>query len=253
MPDFDNAVVLITGAASGIGAAVASRLAAGGARKLILADLDEDRLRDFAFSLPCERQMMIGDVAEEALWAQADLTGLTHAVVNAGIAAGGPIADMEYADWRRLMAVNLDGAFLTLRAALKAIRSGGSGGAIVLTASAAGIKAEPGIAAYGASKAALIHLARIAARESAGDGIRINTIAPGGVETPIWTALPFFQELVKSSGSEQAAFKAMGEIATPLRRYARPEEIADQIAFLLSEQAGTVTGACLVSDGGYSL
>ena len=253
MPDFDNAVVLITGAASGIGAAVASRLAAGGARKLILADLDEDRLRDFAFSLPCERQMMIGDVSDPALWGAADLTGLTHAVINAGIAAGGPIADMEYADWRRLMAVNLDGAFLTLRAALKAIRSGGSGGAIVLTASAAGIKAEPGIAAYGASKAALIHLARIAARESAGDGIRINTIAPGGVETPIWTALPFFQELVKSSGSEQAAFKAMGEIATPLRRYARPEEIADQIAFLLSEQAGTVTGACLVSDGGYSL
>ena len=63
--------------------------------KLILADLDEDRLRDFAFSLPCERQMLIGDVADEQLWADADLTGLTHAVVNAGIGAGGPIDETE--------------------------------------------------------------------------------------------------------------------------------------------------------------
>jgi len=253
MPDFDNAIVLVTGAASGIGAAVATRLAQGGARKLILADRDEDKLRDFAFSLPCERQMLIGDVADEAMWNNADLTGLTHAVVNAGIAAGGPIADMDFADWRSVMAVNLDGAFLTLRAALRAIRQGGAGGAIVLTASAAGIKAEPGIGAYGASKAAVIHLARIAAKEGAADNIRVNSIAPGGVETPIWTALPFFQELAAARGGEAEAFKAMGEMATPLRRYARPEEIAEQIAFLLSDGAAIVTGACLVSDGGYSL
>ena len=186
MADFDNAVILVTGAASGIGAAVATRLAAGGARKLILADLDEDRLRDFGFSLACERQMMIGDVADPQLWADADLTGLTHAVVNAGIGAGGVIESLTFDDWRRVMAVNLDGAFLTLQAAMRAIRSGGSGGAIVLTASAAGLKAEPGIAAYGASKAAVIHLARIAAREGAGAGIRVNAVAPGGVETPIW-------------------------------------------------------------------
>ena len=84
MSDFENAIALITGAASGIGAAVATRLADGGARKLILCDLDEDALRDFAFSLPCERQVMIGDVTDEQMWASADLTGLTHAVANAG-------------------------------------------------------------------------------------------------------------------------------------------------------------------------
>ena len=252
MPDFDNANILITGAASGIGAAVATRLA-GAAKKLILADVDEDRLRDFAFSLACERQMLIGDVADERLWAQADLTGLTHAVVNAGIAAGGPIEQMDFAEWRRVMAVNLDGAFLTLQAAMRAIRAGGRGGAIVLTASAAGIKAEAGIAAYGASKAAVIHLARIAAREGADAGIRVNAIAPGGVETPIWTALPFFQELAKAKGGEAEAFKAMAQMATPLARYATPEEIAGQIAFLLSDQAAFMTGACLVADGGYSL
>ena len=253
MPDFDNAVVLITGAGSGIGAAAATRIAADGAKKLILADREEDRLRDFAFSLPCERQMLIGDVADPQLWAEADLTGLTHALVNAGIAGGGSVEEMDLAEWRRVMAVNLDGAFLTLQAAMRAIRAGGKGGAIVLTASVAGVKAEPGIAAYGASKAAVIHLARIAAKEGAAAGIRVNSIAPGGVETPIWTDLPFFQDLIRSTGSEAAAFEAMAGPSTPLGRYARPGEIAEQIAFLLSDKAGYMTGACLVADGGYSL
>ena len=253
MPAFENAVVLITGAGSGIGAAAATRLADEGARKLILVDCDEDRLRDFAFSLPCERQIMIGDVANEALWEDSDLTGLTHALVNAGIGAGGPIAELSFAEWRRVMSVNLDGAFLTLQAAMRAIRAGGAGGAIVLTASAAGVKAEPGIAAYGASKAAVIHLARIAAKEGAPDRIRVNAIAPGGVETPIWADLPFFQELVRSHGGEAEAYKAMAAMATPLGRYARPEEIAAHIAFLLSDEAAFTTGACIVSDGGYSL
>jgi NAD(P)-dependent dehydrogenase (short-subunit alcohol dehydrogenase family) len=252
MADFDNAIILITGAASGIGAATATLLAGSGVKKLILSDLDEEKLSDFAFSLPCERQLIIGDVAEEQLWANADLTGLTHAVVNAGIGAGTTIEDSSFADWRRVMSVNLDGAFLTLQAAMRAMR--GNGGSIVLTASAAGIRAEPGIAAYGASKAAVIHLARIAAKEGGPNGIRVNSIAPGGVETPIWSGLPFFQALVESKGSEEEAFKAMGAAsASALSRFGRPEEIAGQIAFLLSDRAAFTTGACLVSDGGYSL
>jgi len=253
MAAFTQAVVLITGAASGIGAASAARLAAAGARKLVLMDRDEDRLRDFAFSLPCERQMLIGDVADEGLWDQADLTGLTHAVVNAGVAAGGAIEELAFAEWRRVMAANLDGAFLTLRAAMRAIRAGGRGGAIVVTASAAGVRAEPGIAAYGASKAAVIQLARIAAKEGAAAGIRVNAIAPGGVETALWAEMPFFQELVREKGSEAAAFESMGGAATPLGRYASADEIAGQIAFLLSEEAAFTTGACLVADGGWSI
>ena len=251
MTDFANASILITGAASGIGAATARELAAAGARKLILVDTDEDRLRDFAFSLPCERQVIIGDVTDEALWTKADLTGLTHAVVNAGVGAGQPIDEMPFAEWRRILSVNLDGAFLTLQAAMRAMK--GNGGSIVLTASVAGIKAEPAIAAYGASKAAVIHLARIAAKEGAASGIRVNAIAPGGVETPIWSGVPFFQNLVETMGSEEAAFKAVGSQATPMGRFAKAEEIAGQIVFLLSDKAAFVTGTCLVSDGGYSL
>ncbi|TFI57717.1 SDR family oxidoreductase [Sphingomonas parva] len=251
MSNLSASIVLITGAASGIGAATATALAGAGARKLILVDRDEDRLRDFAFTLPCERQLIVGDVCDESLWAAADLTGLTHAVVNAGIAAGGMIDALSFAEWRRVMSVNLDGAFLTLQAAMRAMR--GSKGAIVLTASAAGIKAEPGIAAYGASKAAVIQLARIAAKEGATAGIRVNCVAPGGVATPIWSDAPFFQDLVRSQGSEEAAFAALGSQATPLGRLATPEEIAAQIVFLLSDEAAFTTGACLVSDGGYSL
>jgi NAD(P)-dependent dehydrogenase (short-subunit alcohol dehydrogenase family) len=150
------------------------------------------------------------------------------------------------------MAVNLDGAFLTLQAAMRAIASTG-GGSIVVTASAAGVKAERGIAAYAASKAGVIQLMRVAAQEGAALGIRVNAIAPGGVETAIWSGLPFFEDLVKQTGSEEGAYKAMASMATPLGRYAKPEEMAEQIAFLLSDRAAYTTGACLVSDGGYSL
>lgn len=245
--DFEGATVLVTGAASGIGAATAARLNEGGAT-LILVDRDGDGLKGFP-----DARTYVGDVSDEAFWQSVDLTGLTHAVVNAGIAAAGRITDISFADWRRIMAVNLDGAFLTLQAALRAIRATGRGGAIVMTASVTGLKVEAGIGPYAASKAGVIQLTKVAAKEGAADRIRVNAIAPGGVQTAIWTDMPFFQELVKEKGSEEAAYAALGAMATPLGRYARPEEIAEQIAFLLSEKAAFVTGACLVTDGGYSL
>ena len=149
-----------------------------------------------------------------------------------------------------MVSVNLDGAFLSLRAAMRAVRNNGS---IVLIASAAGVKAEPGIAAYAASKAAVIQLAKVAAKEGAPRGIRVNAIAPAGVETPIWDGMPFFEDLVTSEGSREAAFAAMAKLATPLGRYAKAEEIAAQIAFLLSDASGFTTGSTLVTDGGYTL
>jgi NAD(P)-dependent dehydrogenase (short-subunit alcohol dehydrogenase family) len=248
---FDNRTILVTGAASGIGAAVATRIANSGARKLILIDRDEEQLRDFAFSLPCERAVIIGDVADPALWRTADLTGLSHAVVNAGIASAGPIDTLDLDEWRRIMSVNLDGAFLTLQAAMRAIRSTG-GGSIVVTASASGVKAERGTAAYAASKAGAIQLARVAAKEGAPDGVRVNVMAPGGVETPIWDAVPMFSDRAQEVGRD-IAFAEMAAMATPLKRYAKPEEIAAQIAFLLSDECATVTGTIFISDGGYMI
>ena len=133
------------------------------------APLTGEDLKRYAAQLPtgfpCETLAVCGDIRDEALWESLDLTGLDHAVVNAGVAGAGVIADLALDEWRRILSVNLDGAFLTLRAAMRAMRA--RGGSIVLTASAAGVKAEPGVAAYGASKAALIHLAKVAAKEGA--------------------------------------------------------------------------------------
>jgi NAD(P)-dependent dehydrogenase (short-subunit alcohol dehydrogenase family) len=245
--DFSGKSVLITGAASGIGAACAAWLAQHDAR-LVLVDRHTEGLNRLAL----EAAEFIGNVADPALWEriEAEAGPFDHAVINAGIASGGPIADTSFEDWRRVLSVNLDGAFLSLRTALQLLTEGGS---IVLTASVSGLKAEPGTAAYGSSKAALIHLAKVAAKESAQRGIRVNAIAPGGVDTPIWDELPFFQGLVVETGSRPAAMEAMARMATPRGRYAAPEEIAGQIGFLLSDLAGNVTGTVLVSDGGYTI
>jgi NAD(P)-dependent dehydrogenase (short-subunit alcohol dehydrogenase family) len=245
--DFRGKTILITGAASGIGLAVAQLLASRGAARLILVDRDAAALG--RAELPAETIGLCGDVADESFWQSADLGSLDHAVINAGVASAAPIAQLSLAEWRRVLSVNLDGAFLTLKAALGAIRDGGS---IVGVASAAGIKPEPGIAAYAASKAGLIQLMRVAAKEAASRDVRVNAIAPGGVETPIWDAVPMFADRAREVGKD-AAFAEIAALATPLKRYAKPEEIAEQIAFLLSDACRTVTGAVLVSDGGYTL
>ncbi len=249
--DFTGRKALVTGAASGIGAACARLLAERGAAQLVLTDLDGDGLA--VLELPCEVVRVAGDVGDPQLWKElaGPLAGLDHAVINAGIASGAPIEECGFAEWRRVMAVNLDGAFLSLQAAMRAIEGPGS---VVVTASVSGMKAEPGTAAYGASKAALIQLARVAAKEGAPRRLRVNAVAPGGVDTPIWDQAPFFRELVDEHGGDRdAALAAMAKMATPLGRYARSDETAAQIGFLLSDAAATVTGAVLVADGGYSL
>jgi len=252
--DFASKVALITGAASGIGLATAQQLAARGTARLLLVDVDAERLNSVAVE-GAELVRLPGDVTEEAFWnGIADqLRGIDLALVNAGIATGGPITELSFEEWRRTLGINLDGAFLTLRAVLRAMSGSGKPGAVVATASVSGLKAEPGTAAYGCSKAGLIQLVRVAAKEVAAQGIRVNAIAPGGVTTPIWDGMEFFDAMVEQLGSREAAFAEMAKMATPLGRYAAPEEIARQIAFLLSDDAAFITGAVLTSDGGYSL
>lgn len=248
--DFAGRSALVTGAASGIGAACARALAARGAAKLILVDVDGAGLD--ALELPgCEVHRVVGSVADEALWVGLDplLTGLDHAVVNAGIGSGGPIASISFAEWRRVMAVNLDGAFLTLAAALRAMAA--HGGSAVVVSSTTGLKPVPGIGPYGVAKAAVAHMARIAAAESAKHGIRVNAIAPGGVDTAIWDGGEDFRASVERIGRE-ATLKAMSK-TTPLGRFATSDEMADSILYLLSDASSNITGHVMVSDGGFTL
>lgn len=250
---FTGRSVLITGAASGIGAASARWLDARGAGELVLVDIDQaglDRLE-----LSCRVHRFAGDVADPPLWEriESEVPRLDHALINAGVANGGLLADTEFAEWRRILSVNLDGAFLALRTALRLMKDRG-GKSVVLTSSAAGVKPTAYSGAYGTSKAGIIHLARVAAAEHLNDGIRINAIAPGRVDTPIWTATDHFRELETALGSREAALAELGREATgDVHGFTSADAIAGQIGFLLSDAAAPITGTVLVSDGGYTL
>ena len=248
--DFAGRSALVTGAASGIGAACARALAARGAARLVLVDVDGPGLD--ALDLPgCEVQSIVGSVAEQGLWQgiATSLTGLDHAVVNAGIGSGGALDAISFAEWRRVMDVNLDGAFLTLATALRAME--GRRGSVVVVSSTTGIKPVAGIGPYGVAKAAVAHMARIAAAENAGKGIRVNAIAPGGVDTAIWESGEDFKAAVAAIGRE-ATMARMAK-TTPLGRFATPDEMADSILYLLSDAASNITGHVMVSDGGFTL
>jgi len=250
--DFTGRTALVTGAASGIGAACSRWLDAHGTGKLWLVDTDSKGLA--ALKLSCDAERIEGDVSDPAFWAglEAKIERLDHVVVNAGIAGGAPLVEESFEQWRRIMGVNLDGAFLTLSTALRLMLKGGRGGSAVLLSSVTGVKAMAGTGAYGSGKAAIAHLARIAAHENAKAGIRVNAIAPGGVDTPIWEKQAWFREIVEGMGRE-AAMASMAKDSVPLGRFATPEEIAGAIGFLLSDAAANITGVVLSSDGGTAL
>lgn len=252
MSHFASKVALVTGAASGIGAAVAARLAAAGAY-VYCGDLNSES----AASIGPSTQVIALDVREEAAWAGAMETILTakrqlDILVNcAGISAASPLADTTLADWRHVLATNLDGAFLGTKYGIRAMRS--HGGVIVHVGSASGIRPAAGAAAYSTSKAGLRMLVRTAAKEcrDAGLAIRINLVSPAGVKTPMWRAMPFFQELMRTHGSEDAAYDAMTKSGGG--RFLDPDTVAQAICFLASDQAEHVTGVELPVDAGYVL
>ncbi|WP_095011513.1 SDR family NAD(P)-dependent oxidoreductase [Tsuneonella mangrovi] len=248
--DFSGRSALVTGAASGIGTATARWLADHNIDTLHLVDVDADGLA--ALDLPCKVETYVHDVSDPQFWGgfERAVGKLDHAAVNAGIGSGGEIAEQSFEDWRRVMAVNLDGAFLTLAAALRLMRANGGGSAVV-TGSITAVKPVAGIGAYGVAKAGVAHMARIAAAENAAHNIRVNAIAPGGVDTNIWNAGEAFQQAVAAHGRE-AAIAAMGD-SHPRGRFATADELARDIGYLLSDMSANVTGTVLVSDGGYSL
>lgn len=242
--------ILITGAASGIGEATALALSAID-QPLVLIDRNEAGLAAVVGRLRGTADVYDMDVSDPGSWdaLAKGLPPLSGAVLCAGISRAAPIADMEMADWRAILSVNLDGAFLSLKAALSKMVDGG---AIVAVSSATAQKAAPMTAAYGASKAGLEQLVRVAALEAAPRNIRVNAVAPAGVKTPMFSDQEFFAGLVEQTGSEAEAWATLGE-GIPLGRFAEPEDVAAAAMWLLSDAASLMTGAVVDLNGGYGL
>jgi NAD(P)-dependent dehydrogenase (short-subunit alcohol dehydrogenase family) len=250
-------VALVTGAASGIGAATAGLLAAQGA-SVWCADKDDAGAARVAASLEAggDHHSAGLDVSGEAEWealmaALSGATGRLDILVHAaGISAAAPIGETSLADWHAVLAVNLDGTFLAIREGIRAMRA--AGGAVVVLGSASGIRPASGAAAYSTSKAGVGMLVRSAAREcrDAGLPIRINAVSPAGVKTPMWRSMPFFQDLIRQHGSEEAAYAAMAGGGPP---FAEAREVAECVLFLVSDAARHITGVELPVDGGYLL
>ncbi|MGH7187215.1 MAG: SDR family NAD(P)-dependent oxidoreductase, partial [Pseudomonadota bacterium] len=229
--------VLITGGASGIGLATARRLAGEGAR-LVLADIHPAEpvaaeLRAEGAEAAYLRTDVSRNADIEALidFALARFGGLDLLVNNAGIALRKPVTDTSEEEWDRVIAVNLKSVFLACRVAIPRMR-GRPGAAIVNIASELGLVGCPAAAAYCASKGGVIQLTRAMAVDHAREGIRINAVCPGPVDTPLLDAF-----------DESTAITLLGRVG-------RPEEVAAAIAFLVSDDAAFMTGATLVVDGG---
>ncbi|MBV8600400.1 MAG: SDR family oxidoreductase [Candidatus Eremiobacteraeota bacterium] len=244
--DLAGKTALVLGAASGIGKASAEALAGLGAR-VICADLDEERLRETAAALGAESHRCdAGSAADVAALAQTIASRhprLDAAVTTPGINIRRALVDYPDDDFDRVIATNLKGAFLFLRAFSRLmIAQGGEGGrSIVACSSIRAVTLEPGLAVYASTKAGIVQLVSGAASEVGAYGIRVNAIAPSIVETALTAPLKEKPEIYETYARH-----------TVLGRWSRPSEIGAAVAFLVSDAASYVTGSTLFVDGGWT-
>ncbi|NBS02290.1 MAG: SDR family oxidoreductase [Rhizobiales bacterium] len=241
--DLAGQAVLVTGGCSGLGLAMAETFLRAGAR---VAVFDRTIPDGFAKAHP-EFLLITGDVTDpESVRegfgkAQISLGRLDAVIANAGVSQNKPTLDLDFAEWRRVMSINLDGAFLTCHEAGRLMAASG-GGSIILTASMYGVVAAPERLGYCVSKSGTVMMTKALAIEWAQLGIRVNAIAPGYVRTP------FVEELVEQGRLDLAKL----EKRTPMGRLITPEEVADAACFLISDSARAITGQIIGIDGGWT-
>ncbi len=255
-------VALVTGGASGIGAACAVKLAAEGAA-VAVTDLQDARGAEVVAGISeagGRARYWRHDVTSEEAWVAVTAEvvgafgGLHILVNNAGIGLGAAsITQMSLEDFRRQQAVNVEGVFLGVKHALPHMRAGGQGGSIINMSSVAGLKGSALLAAYCATKGAVRLFSKAVALECAAakDGVRVNSVHPGIIETPIWLG-------IAGAGGPAGVnappdLDAMSAMAVPLGVKGLPEDIAQGVLWLASDESRYVTGAELVIDGGLSV
>ncbi len=250
-------VALISGGASGIGRGCAERLAEEGAH-VVLTDIQDDMGAETVSGILAaggSAEYLHHDVTSEAAWievigqVQASHGGLHILVNNAGIGIASPIVEMSLDDWQRQQAINLDGVFLGLKHGIPLIRDSG-GGSIINISSVAGIKGAPGLSAYNATKGGVRLLTKGVALECAQArwNVRVNSVHPGTINTPIWTtegALRMAEE-----GSNRVDIETMAELGVPTGVVGQPRDIANGVLFLASDESSYMTGTELVIDAG---
>ena len=240
MSEFENLVAVVTGGASGIGAAVAARLAAGGAEIAVL-DLHPDAADPAFFAV--EANVADRASVDAAIQAVAERFGRIDIVINnAGIGAQGTVADNDDAEWARVLSINVTGIARVTSAALPWLRQSPSA-AVVNTSSIAATAGLPSRALYSASKGAVLSLTRAMAADHLREGIRVNAVNPGTADTP-WVGR------LLDSADDPAAERAALQARQPHGRLVSPDEVAGAVAYLASPQSGSTTGTSIAVDGG---